>query len=93
VCIFPEGRLTLDGELNPFRRGFTEILARSPVPVIPIALRGLWGSVFSRHADGRSRQRGLMSRLTLAVGEPRDPATVTPESLYQDVATLRGPMR
>ncbi len=93
VCIFPEGKLTRTGDLNPFRHGVSEIIQRTPVPVIPMALRGLWGSVFSRHAAAhlpRPVRKGVMSRLTLAVGEPLDPAIVTPEGLQQIVTELRG---
>ncbi|CAG4910343.1 MFS transporter [Paraburkholderia saeva] len=93
VCIFPEGKLTRTGDVNPFRHGVSEIIHRTPVPVIPMALRGLWGSVFSRHEAGlmpRPVRKGVMSRLTLAVGEPLDPATVTPEGLQQIVTALRG---
>src|SRR5690606_23928488 len=49
VCVFPEGLITHDGKLNPFRPGVERILAKDPVPVIPIAMKGLWGSFFSRH--------------------------------------------
>lgn len=48
VCIFPEGQITHDGELNSFRPGIERVLAKSPVPVIPMALKGMWGSFFSR---------------------------------------------
>lgn len=60
VCIFPEGRLTADGEMNEFMRGMDIILRRSPVPVIPVALKGLWGSYFSRY-KGRAC-KGLPTR-------------------------------
>jgi 1-acyl-sn-glycerol-3-phosphate acyltransferase len=93
VCIFPEGKLTATGELNPFRHGVSEILKRTPVPVVPMALRGLWGSVFSRYAGlGKERpaRRGLQSRLTLAVGEPLEPQAATLERLQQAVMELRG---
>jgi 1-acyl-sn-glycerol-3-phosphate acyltransferase len=96
VCIFPEGKLTRTGEMSPFRHGVTEILARSAVPVVPMALRGLWGSAFSRHADsGQERpvRRGLTSRLTLAVGEPFAPGEATLERLQEAVAGLRGARR
>ncbi|WP_205193891.1 1-acyl-sn-glycerol-3-phosphate acyltransferase, partial [Burkholderia sp. LMG 13014] len=69
VCIFPEGKLTKTGDINTFHHGITEILGRTPAPVIPMALRGLWGSYFSRHTDARMPRpikRGVMSRLTLA---------------------------
>ncbi|SKC76412.1 1-acyl-sn-glycerol-3-phosphate acyltransferases [Burkholderia sp. YR290] len=93
VCIFPEGKLTRTGDMNPFRHGVVEILRRKAVPVVPMALRGLWGSFWSRSTDARfprPLQRGVMSRLTLAVGEPLEPAEATPERLQQVVTELRG---
>ncbi|ALL65799.1 Lysophospholipid transporter LplT [Paraburkholderia caribensis MBA4] len=93
VCIFPEGKLTRTGEMNPFRQGVAEILRRKAVPVVPMALRGLWGSFWSRSTDARfprPLQKGVMSRLTLAVGEPLEPADATPERLQQVVTELRG---
>jgi len=48
VCIFPEGGLSADGEIQPFKHGIEKILSRTPVPVVPMALRGLWGTWFSR---------------------------------------------
>lgn len=48
IGLFPEGGLTPDGKLQPFRPGLTRILNDTPVPIIPIALSGLWGSFFSR---------------------------------------------
>ncbi|OLL30370.1 glycerol acyltransferase [Burkholderia sp. SRS-W-2-2016] len=93
VCIFPEGKLTRTGEMNPFRHGVTEIVTRTPAPVIPMALRGLWGSVFSRSIDAhwpRPIHKGVMSRLSLAVGEPLEPELATPEKLQQIVTELRG---
>jgi len=48
VCIFPEGKITYDGVINTFRPGVEKILARDAVPVIPMAIDGLWGSFFSR---------------------------------------------
>src|SRR6185437_6895514 len=89
ICVFPEGKLTRTGEMNPFRHGVTEIVRRTPAPVIPMALRGLWGSVFSRAQDARWPRpihKGVMSRLSLAVGEPIDPELATPEKLQQTVA-------
>lgn len=48
ICIFPEGFLTFTGGLGRFRHGIERMVKRDPVPVVPIALSGLWGSVFSR---------------------------------------------
>ena len=100
VCIFPEGRITDTGELSPFKQGVRRIVERSPVPVIPMALRGLWGSFFSRYGgaafslpvDARVR-RGFRSRLELVVGEPVAPDSATPELLMQRVMELRGAQR
>ncbi|PMS33238.1 1-acyl-sn-glycerol-3-phosphate acyltransferase [Trinickia symbiotica] len=96
VCIFPEGKLTKDGEINTFRHGVTRIVERTPVPVVPMALRGLWGSVFSRAAQAqwpRPVKKGVMSRLTLAVAEPLEPDSATPETLQRIVTELRGPRK
>jgi 1-acyl-sn-glycerol-3-phosphate acyltransferase len=100
VCIFPEGRITDTGELFPFRQGVRRIVERNPVPVVPMALRGLWGSFFSRFGgaafsrplDARLR-RGLRSKVELVVGTPVGPECVTPEGLMAQVAGLRGAER
>ena len=93
VCIFPEGRLTSTGEINEFRGGIRKILDRTPVAVIPMALRGLWGSLLTRgegNPFGRSFRRGPLSELTLVVGVPLAAEEVTPESLQEKVLGLRG---
>ena len=93
VCIFPEGKLTSTGEMNEFRGGVAKILERSRVPAIPMALRGLWGSVFTRDPGNlfeRSFARGWRSKLTLAVGVPVPPQQAVPEYLHEQVKDLRG---
>jgi 1-acyl-sn-glycerol-3-phosphate acyltransferase len=93
VCIFPEGKLTSTGEMNEFRGGIAKIVERSKVPVIPMALRGLWGSLLTRDPGNlfeRSFTRGPRSRLALAVGTPVAPQDATPDFLYQQVKGLRG---
>jgi acyl-[acyl-carrier-protein]-phospholipid O-acyltransferase/long-chain-fatty-acid--[acyl-carrier-protein] ligase len=47
VCIFAEGQITRIGQLLPFRRGFEKIMKDVEAPIIPVALDGVWGSVFS----------------------------------------------
>jgi len=97
VCIFPEGRITDTGELYPFKQGVRRIVERNPVPVIPMALRGLWGSFFSRFGgaafsrplDARVR-RGFRSKVELVVGVPVAADSATPELLMEQVAALRG---
>jgi len=93
VCIFPEGKLTSTGEINEFKGGIMKIIERSPVPVIPMALRGLWGSFLSRDSSNpfeRVFRRGPFSKLELVVGEAFDPAQVTPAGLQEKVKDLRG---
>ncbi len=96
IGIFPEGVITNTGELNPFRPGVTRILERNPVPVIPLALQGLWGSFFSRK-DGRAMtrpfRRGLFSRIAVVGAPPISPDQATPERLQQIVGQLRGDWR
>ncbi len=93
VGIFPEGKITADGNINPFRPGIARILQRNPVPVVPMALRGLWGSFFSRK-DGpamtRPFRRGLFSRIELVTGTAVPVADASPERLQNDVTALRG---
>ena len=91
VCIFPEGRITDNGDLYPFKKGVTRIIERTPVPVIPMALRGLWGSFFSRWGgDAMRYPRGVFSRIALKIDAPWQPNVVTPEGLQAKVAKIRG---
>jgi 1-acyl-sn-glycerol-3-phosphate acyltransferase len=95
VCIFPEGRLTADGEIGEFRPGVLRILKETPVPVIPMALQGLWDSMFSRKYPKVWQRwpRRFWPKIGLIVGEPIDPANADLESLRQRVVELRGNKR
>ncbi len=95
VCIFPEGGLTLDGEIQNFRPGIERIIERRPVPVIPVALGRLWGSWFSRQQGGgiRNIPGRLFARVPVMIGEPVAPADVTAKRLELLVRTLRGNLR
>ena len=90
--IFPEGGITLDGTLQPFKGGVMKVLAQQPAPVLPMALCNLWGSFFSRVEQGaamvRPFRRGLFSRVGLNVGAPLAAAEVTPEGLQARVQAL-----
>jgi 1-acyl-sn-glycerol-3-phosphate acyltransferase len=90
VCIFPEGRLTPDGKLSPFRRGIERIVAASPVPVVPMALAGLWGSLFSRSGKVPERRRfgRLWQPISLTVGETLAPESVTVEQVEAAIVGL-----
>ena len=91
LCLFPEGAITKNGQLQPFKAGIMKILETNPVPVIPSALHNLWGSTFSR-IDGAAMtkplRRGLFNRIGLVVGEPIAPQDVTPEKLQVKVQAL-----
>jgi len=91
LCLFPEGGITRDGTLQPFKAGIMKILETNPVPVIPSALHNLWGSTFSRiegAAMSKPLRRGLFNRIGLVVGEPIAPEQVTPELLQAKVQAL-----
>ncbi|MBI1319873.1 MAG: MFS transporter [Candidatus Hydrogenedens sp.] len=91
VCIFPEGRLSVTGDMQDFKPGVERILARRPVPVIPVGLCGLWGSVFSRqkgNALGRAL-RHLRGRVQVVIGDPIPDPSVKAEALHARVSELR----
>jgi len=92
VCIFPEGRLTSNGEIATFRPGMMRILNETPVPVIPIAISGLWDSMFSRkYGPLRNRwPRRIWAKITLQVGAPVLAAHANVDELRQRVVELRG---
>ncbi|MDX2437897.1 MAG: MFS transporter [Acidobacteriota bacterium] len=92
VCIFPEGGITRDGQLAPFRLGIERIVERTPVPVVPVALVGLWGSFFSRES-GRAMTRPFRrfwSRVEIRIGEAIQPERVTAQTVAEQVADLGG---
>ena len=95
VCIFPEGRLTPNGDVGEFMRGMEIIIRRSPVPVIPMALKGLWGSYFSRYKG--TACKGLPSRfwtkLEIEVGTSIPAEQASSQGLREAVIELRGDRR
>lgn len=92
VCIFPEGRITDNGEMYPFKNGIQRIVERTPVPVYPIALQGLWGSFSSRKGGPAFTKfpRRFRSHVAVSVGAPVPPDAATPEHLEARVRELRG---
>ena len=91
LCLFPEGAITRDGQMAPFKGGIMKILETHPVPVVPAALHNLWGSYFSR-VDGAAMskpfRRGLFNPVGLVVGQALPPDQVTPEVLQAHVQAL-----
>jgi len=93
VGIFPEGALTRDGEIAPFKSGVERVLEKNPVPVVPMALRGMWSSMWSKR-DGRLRRmrvpRRFRAQVEVVADPPRDGAAVDAPALEAQVRALRG---
>lgn len=90
VCIFPEGKLTQSGEIEEFKNGIERIIGETPVPVIPMALEGLWGSFFS-HKDGHAlttRPKRFWSKVNIMAGDAVDPSEVSANMLQNKVEHL-----
>ncbi|UTV26912.1 MFS transporter [Photobacterium atrarenae] len=95
VCVFPEGQLTYDGEIGPFLRGIDLIIKRAQVPVIPVALQGLWGSYFSREG-GRALlklPKRFWSRVQIVAGPPVAAGEANSTMLREQILALRGENR
>jgi len=92
VVVFPEGSITRNGEISKFQPGIDDIVKRTPVPVVPLALRGMWGTWASRKRG--SALKGLptdfMKKLTVVAGDPVSPEEATRLTMYDKVAALRG---
>ncbi|MEO7251469.1 MAG: MFS transporter [Arenimonas sp.] len=93
VGIFPEGGLTKDGEIDSFRPGVERVLATRPVPVVPMALRGMWDSMWSRQ-DSRLRRmrlpRRFRARIEIVAGAPLSAEAASAAALEAKVRELRG---
>jgi 1-acyl-sn-glycerol-3-phosphate acyltransferase len=90
VCLFPEGKLTEDGEIDVFKPGIERILKKNPVPVIPLALRGLWGSFFSKKVKMSRLSGRFWSKIEVIAETPLAPEGLTAEKLREVVKELRG---
>jgi len=89
VCIFAEGQITRIGQLLPFRRGFERIMKDVDAPIIPVAIDGVWGSIFS-FEKGRflwKLPRRLPYPITINYGKPLPP-TATPFQVRSTVQEL-----
>ncbi|MEG2980243.1 MAG: 1-acyl-sn-glycerol-3-phosphate acyltransferase, partial [Stenotrophomonas sp.] len=93
VCIFPEGALTRDGAMAAFKSGVEKILERRPVPVVPMALRGMWSSMWSRRDTrlGRMRvPRRFRATVEVVAAPAVDGHSTDAAALEAQVRTLRG---
>lgn len=91
VCIFPEGQLTRTGGMNPFMRGFEMIARRAGCPVLPTAMDGVWGSIFSfeRNCFLNKKPYSLQYGVSVNFGEPLAPKQANGESLRRQITQLR----
>src|SRR5438105_355021 len=81
VCILPEGQMTRIGQMLPFRRGMERIIQGADVPIIPVNLDGVWGSIFS-FAGGRflwKFPRRVPYPVRVTFGKPLPSTTTSPE--------------
>jgi 1-acyl-sn-glycerol-3-phosphate acyltransferase len=91
VGIFPEGKLTTDGEIAEFKAGVERILKSRPVPVVPMALKGMWASLFSKRSERLVRlPRRLRAHIELEAGPAIPGEQATAELLEAKVRALRG---
>jgi 1-acyl-sn-glycerol-3-phosphate acyltransferase len=89
VCIFPEGKITSTGELNSFKPDIKKVLDRDPVSVVPLALRGLWGSLFSRKTDNvmlRLMPGVFYNRIALIAVDPIPARDASLTTLYDTIS-------
>jgi acyl-[acyl-carrier-protein]-phospholipid O-acyltransferase/long-chain-fatty-acid--[acyl-carrier-protein] ligase len=72
VCVFPEGEISRTGQLMALRKGFELMARRAKVPVIPAAVDGLWGSIFSFSGNKYLWKKPRIRRtpVCVAFGEP-----------------------
>jgi 1-acyl-sn-glycerol-3-phosphate acyltransferase len=93
ICIFPEGFLTFTGGLGRFKPGIEWMIKRDPVPVIPIALSGLWGSIFSRkYLKSPLRwlpREWVRGKVIVKCGKPLDPSEININYLQDVVMKLK----
>lgn len=91
VCIFPEGKLTADGEISEFKPGVEKMVHETPVSVIPMALKNMWGSFFSVEGKGAFRgPKKLWACVELQIGKPIPPEAVKAHDLETQIKEMRG---
>lgn len=92
VCIFPEGQLTYTGNLGRFKPGIEWVIERDPVPIYPVAIKGMWHSMFSRkfrNSAFRWFPRGFRGRVTLICGDVIHPGNVRVNHLQRVILSLK----
>lgn len=89
--IFPEGGITKNGDIQTFKKGIEKVVREQPVPVVPMALCNMWGSLFSlRDPKEKRRPYKFRAHIELRIGQAINPDDLTAERLEQAVRALRG---
>lgn len=92
VAIFPEGQLTYTGNLGRFKPGVEWIIERDPVPIYPVAIKGVWGGIFSRKylkSKYRWVPKGFRPKVTCICGDVIHPGTVRVDHLQRVILGLK----
>ena len=95
VVIFPEGGITRNGDVMPFKKGIEKIIKRTPVPIIPMALQGMWGSwsSYSNGAPFSSLPRRFLTKISVVAKQHISPDNITANDLFEVVRQLRGDLK
>jgi len=90
LAVFPEGTITRNGEMNELRPGILKVIKENPVPIIPISLNGLWGSVFSFEGGHVIFKipKSLRRKITLTISKPIDPKDLTTKEELDKVGDI-----
>lgn len=91
VCVFPEGQISDSGAVTPFRITLDDVLKKTDTIVIPCALKGLWGSIFSRQFVNPLRaliQARLFLPIEMTIGRPIPGTTTDTSCLQREVELL-----
>lgn len=90
VCLFPEGHISRTGQLLEINKGFEVIARRAGVPVVPVAIDGLWGSIFSFAGNKYlwKSPRLMPTHVFIAFGKPTPPTAVSPAWARRELLDL-----
>lgn len=90
ICIFPEGAISKDGKLAPFREGLKKVAESEPAPIVPVAISGLWGSYFSRERGKalKGLPRPSRRRIKVIISEPIASESASMDDLREVIGDL-----
>ena len=89
VALFPEGRISYNGQLNEFKKGFELAIKETDHKIVPFYIHGLWGSTFSK-ASTRFKEmskKGAKKEIVVSFGAPLK-STTTAAELKKEIVNL-----